>query len=128
MMNTNFHTEGRLERPGLVARALAAGAATLITLGLAALPTMLPAAEIPVQRVRVADLNLDSVEGQRVLERRVRLAIDQVCRPATSELERHPIARRKADECRQHAWNDVQRQLAAHGVTPAARKVAALAP
>jgi UrcA family protein len=127
-MNTDFYTQERLERPGLVARALAAGAATLITLGLAALPTMLPAAEIPVQRVQVADLNLDSAEGQRALERRIRLAIDQVCRPATSELQRHPVARRKADECRQHAWNDVQRQLAAHGVTPVPRRVAALAP
>lgn len=126
-MDTDLYTQGRLERPGLVARALAAGAATLITLGLAALPTMLPAAEIPVQRVQVADLNLDSAEGQRVLERRVRLAIDQVCRPATSELERHPLARRQADECRQRAWNDVQRQLAARGVPPVPRKVAAFA-
>lgn len=123
-MNAIHSTEGTLDRPGLVTRALAAGAATLITLALAALPTLLPAAEIQVQRVHVADLNLDSPQGQRALERRVRLAIEQVCRPATSELQRHPLARRQADECRQTAWEGVRLQLAAHGV---ARQVAGLA-
>lgn len=111
-----------IERPAasrrsLLALLLATGAATLLTAGLALVPTAAPAAEVPVQQVvRISDLNLASAEGQRTLDRRVRVAIDRMCTTSGSRSPRNAHLRQVQNECRDEARAQIVRQLTERGL------------
>ena len=71
----------------------AAAAASLVTLT----PTAF--AQEPAGQVRVsyADLDLSSRDGQRVLDRRIRTAVEQACGPISSA---DPAGKNRVLECR----------------------------
>ena len=60
--------------------------------------------EVPTRRVSYRDLNLASMEGERILVRRVKVAVREVC-PFNSGSGR--IDR----ECRDFAWNGAKPQI-----------------
>ena len=92
-------------------------ATALLMAGLALEPTVAAADEVISQRVRVSDLDLGSIEGQRTLVRRVNVAIDQVCTAASavpvSKLRQRTVKR----NCREQARDSVELQLAEHGLS-----------
>jgi len=92
---------------------LLAAAATLLNMGVALMPTMAHADELPTERVRVSDLDLASAEGQRTLERRIRAAIEKVCSPPEAEPVEKLRSRLKLEKCQEEARASVARQLAA---------------
>lgn len=103
---------GKYRRAAILAPLLAA------SVGLAA-PAVLRAKEPRREHVQVSDLNLYSHQGQRSLERRVRAAIMRVCAlPVTGGLPTLGT-RKQFKDCRQNAWESVQRQLEVHGLPPA---------
>jgi len=91
---------------------LLAAAATLLNIGVALIPAMAHADELPTARVRVSDLDLASAEGQRTLELRIRTAIEKVCAPPEAEPVEKLRSRVKLDKCREEARASVARQLA----------------
>lgn len=75
------------------------------------------AREAPSIRVPIGDLNLASVQDQRVLERRVSAAVRSVCDPKTPSVSATiSVARVRVAHCRRAALADVQRQLDQHGL------------
>jgi UrcA family protein len=91
------------------------GAALLLAAALAIIPMTTPAQELPTRRVKIGDLG--SPLGRNALDRRLRIAIDQVCSPRGSTGVR-AAAKKQIRECRQCARADVQRQLEPHGLPP----------
>jgi UrcA family protein len=92
-----------------------------IALLLAATPSLIPsiaaAAEPPTLRVKVSDLDLASAQGQRTLEHRLKVAIDQVCAQAGSTSA--PItAPRQIELCKENARASARHQLEERGVSP----------
>ena len=91
---------------------------TLTTLlALAAAPTLLapaaaqnPAFESRTQIVRFADLDFDRADGQRELDRRIRVAIDQACGPASPA---DPTSGRAVHACRLTLEREVAAQRTA---------------
>lgn len=102
---------GRGRRTAILAPLLAA------SVGLAA-PALLRAQEPRREHVQVSDLNLYSYQGQRSLERRVRAAIMRVCASPVAGGMPTPGTRERFRDCRQNAWESVQRQLEVHGLPP----------
>lgn len=102
-----------LRRRRTSAALLLAAAATLLNLGVALVPTMAHADELPTERVRISDLDLASPEGQRTLELRVRAAIEKVCSPPKAEPVEKLRSRVKLEKCREQARASVASQLAA---------------
>lgn len=83
---------------------------------LAAVATVAAADEVISQRVRVSDLNLDSVDGQRALVQRVNHAIEEVC-TAASAVESSKLRQMESmQDCREKARGSVQLQLARRGL------------
>jgi UrcA family protein len=68
-------------------------------------------ADAPKAAVSFADLDLSRAGGRTVLEHRVETAIDQVCpgRPLPGELRNLQLGHK----CREQAWANARRQLAA---------------
>ncbi len=91
--------------------------AVLLAAGLAVIPATAPAGEPTTRRVRIADLDLASSQGRHALDRRLRLAIEQVCSPRGTARTRATTNKQTRD-CRQAARQDVQRQLEQHGLSP----------
>ncbi len=100
------------------ARGVRRGAVTamLLAAAIATFPAIAPATEPTARRVKIADLDLASPLGRQTLDRRVRLAIEQVCLPRGAASNRPSVKRVNA--CRQAARENVQRQLAEHGLPP----------
>jgi UrcA family protein len=95
-----------------------AGLALLLTAGLALIPAVGAASEVvQVRRVKIADLDLSSPLGRQALDRRLRIAVEQVCTPRGSTKVR-AAASKQARECMQSARADVQHQLEQHGLSP----------
>lgn len=107
------HIEFPLRHRRTSAAFLLAAAATLLNMGVALVPTLAHADELPTERVRVSDLDLASSEGQRTLELRIRAAIEKVCAPPEAEPVEKLRSRVKLDKCREEARASVARQLAA---------------
>jgi UrcA family protein len=101
-----------------MAQRRAAVTGLLVAAGLALAPAFATADETQTRKVRVADLDLASPAGKLALDRRLRFAIEQVCSPRGSVRARAGMSK-QARSCRQEAMADVQRQLEAHGVSPA---------
>jgi UrcA family protein len=80
----------------------------------------------PTATVRYADLDLSSAAGRHTLERRIDSAISRVCPDEpTHDLDLLLRAR----ECRDHAWAEARRQLAADvGTARYAEAVVAMGP
>jgi UrcA family protein len=64
----------------------------------------------PTASVRYADLDLSSAVGRHILERRIGSAISRVC-PYEPIHDLDLLLRSR--ECRDHAWAEARRQLAA---------------
>jgi UrcA family protein len=105
MKRITFNTRGR---------GLAAG--LLITAMGLAIPTVVPAAKQPTEKVRIADLDLDTAKGQQAFERRLRVALDRVCIRPNDHLPRTRSALRQVEECKSSARNGALQQLQSHGV------------
>ena len=90
------------------------GTAMLLAATIAAVPTMATAAETQARTVKIADLNLASPSGRQILDRRLRLAIEQVCLPRKATGIRPSV--KQVNACRRAAKEDVQRQLADRGL------------
>src|SRR6185369_9322593 len=87
-----------------------AGVALLFAAALAITPTITAAAEPVTRKVKIADLNLTSSQGQQTLARRLRVAVDQVCAPSAGE-NRLRISREKIGECRRCSRPEIQPAL-----------------
>jgi len=94
-----------------------AGVALLFAAALAVIPTITSAADPVTRKVKVADLNLASPQGQLTLARRLRIAVDQVCAPDRGESKLR-VSSQKIEDCRRTAWADAQRQLQQYGLPP----------
>jgi UrcA family protein len=79
-------------------------------------PAVATAAEPAMRTVKVSDLDLTSTQGQLALDRRLRLAIEQVCSPRSSTGLRHSV--KEINACRREARKGVDRQLTQHGLSP----------
>jgi UrcA family protein len=95
---------------------LATTVATLLTGTLAVAPTIVHAGEPNAERVRVADLDLATPQGRRTLDRRVSEAIERVCAPSLDPLPGSVRALTQVRVCSRRAREQVQGQLAAHGL------------
>jgi UrcA family protein len=93
-----------------------AGAALLLTSCLALMPPTATASEVQTRRVKIVDLDLSSPAGRQALDRRLRIAIEQVCAPRGSARVR-AATDKQARECMLGARADVQRQLDQQGVS-----------
>lgn len=94
----------------LIAASLVAGVGFSATAG---------AGEIVKERVKVADLDLDTVRGQRILERRVQAAVGRVCTAPVAVPTYTNRSKRDVAECRRDALEMVQDQLEARGIASA---------
>lgn len=95
---------------------LIAAGTTALSAGLALAPTTAAADEVISQRVGVSDLNLGSVDGQRVLVKRLNLAIEEVC-TAANAVETSKLRQLEAMQvCREKARHSVALQLAERGL------------
>jgi len=77
------------------------------------------AGEIVKERVKVADLDLDTARGQRALERRVQAAVSRVCAAPVAVPTYTMRSKRDVAECRRGAIELVQVQLEARGIASA---------
>jgi len=95
-------------------RGVAAG--LLITaMGLVA-PAVLSAAQPPTEKVRIADLNLDTAKGQQAFERRLQVALDRVCVRPNDHLPHTKSVQQRVDACRASARNGALQQLETRGI------------
>jgi UrcA family protein len=93
-----------------------AGTALLLTSGLVFMPATAAASEVQTRRVKIVDLDLSSPVGRQALDRRLRIAIEQVCAPRGSVRVR-ASADKQTRACMQGARADVERQLKQHGLS-----------
>jgi UrcA family protein len=84
-------------------------------LGLAS-PQSAAAAQIPTARVEIADLDLNTPNGQERLQLRIRAAIDKVCVRPASLVARSLQTISSIDSCKAAANTSVKQQLARLGL------------
>lgn len=77
-----------------------------------AIPVSLPAAQLPTAHVKVGDLDLSTPQGQRILQRRIAVAIDQVCVAPNAGMPLSRQAVRGINDCKAKANASAQQQLA----------------
>lgn len=112
----------RATLPGRTSLFTAAGLTVVAALSLFASPAA-PAAQIPLQRVQVSDLDLATPRGQQLLTRRIDAAIDAVCVQPNRELPRSRVVLEGIDACRAAAIASVRQQLTSLGLRPEVRAV-----
>lgn len=108
--------------PGRTSLFVAAGLTVFAAFFLVASPAV-HAAQIPLQRVQVGDLDLATPKGHRTLGRRIDAAINAVCVKPNSELPRTRAVVEGIDACRAAALVSVRHQLADLGIRPDVRAV-----
>jgi len=112
----------RLSIPGRSSLFFAAGLTVLAAFSLVATPAA-RAAQIPLQRVQVGDLDLATPKGVRQLDKRIEAAIHAVCVAPNRDLPRSRVVVEGIDACRAAAHASVRHQLADLGVRPGVRAV-----
>ena len=112
----------RLTLPGRTTLLPVAGLTLVAACSLLASPAA-RAAQIPLQRVQVGDLDLATPSGQRKLGRRIEAAINAVCVQPNRELPRSRVVVDGIDACRAAALVSVRHQLVDLGMRPAFRAV-----
>ena len=93
----------------------AAGLAFVLVLGVTA-PSVSLAATPPTEKVRIADLDLDTAKGQRAFERRLQVALDRVCERPNDNVQQTKAVQQLIDACKASARNGALQQLQTHGV------------
>jgi|JI102314A1RNA_FD_contig_31_7781676_length_413_multi_2_in_0_out_0_1 UrcA family protein len=106
--------------PGRSSHFFAAGLTLFAAFSLVAAPAV-RAAQIPLQRVQVGDLDLATPRGQRQLDKRIDAAIHAVCVAPNSGLPRSRVVVEGIDACRAAARASVRHQLADLGIRPGVR-------
>lgn len=72
---------------------------------------MVSADEAQMRKVKVADLDQASPAGRLVLDRRLRVTINQVCAPRGSGIREPATPDKQSKDCKRHAMANVQWQL-----------------
>jgi len=103
-----------MERNTFKACNLVKAAMLVAALGLAA--PVVSAAQVPTEKVRIADLDLGTAKGQQSFERRLRVALDRVCMRPNDHLPHTRSALKRLEECKTSARNGALRQLQVHGI------------
>jgi len=114
-----------MKRPPLPGRSslfFAAGLTLIAAFSLAVSPAV-QAAQIPLQRVQIGDLDLATPKGQRQLDKRIDAAIHAVCVAPNRDLPRSRAAIEGIDACRAAARASVRHQLADLGIRARVRAV-----
>lgn len=101
--------------PGRSSLFFAAGLTVIAVFSLVASPPV-SAAQIPLQRVQVGDLDLATPQGKRQLDKRIDAAIHAVCVAPNRELPRSRRVVEGIDSCRAAASASVRHQLADLGL------------